>query len=106
MHVNLLLFEAFSNMVLACVLEPLRVVRDEIGAPITWTVLTPSDAPVVASSGLTFAPDQPLARAPACDLLIIVGGDRFRVEAQTTTTRQALRLVRKADSVLAADTGA
>ncbi|RYG89444.1 helix-turn-helix domain-containing protein [Loktanella sp. IMCC34160] len=105
LRINILLFEAFSNMVLACLLEPLRVVRDEQGAAITWTILTPHDGPVRSSSGLSLSPDRPLSNAEACNLLIIVGGDRFRSEAENTKTRTALALARRAQTVIAADTG-
>lgn len=105
LRINILLFEAFSNMVLACLLEPLRVVRDEHGADITWTVLTPSDGPVTSSSGLSLTPDCPLSQAAACDLLIVIGGDRFRRDAQQSTTRRALMTAHRAKTVIAADTG-
>jgi len=42
-HVSVLLCDAFSNMVLACLLEPLRVVRDQTGADIRWTILMDGD---------------------------------------------------------------
>lgn len=106
LRINILLFEAFSNMVLACLLEPLRVVRDEHGADITWTILTPQDRPVRSSSGLALEPDGPLSQAKGCDLLIVVGGDHFRQEAQHPATRRALMVVRLAKTVIAADTGA
>ncbi|MEZ5751787.1 MAG: DJ-1/PfpI family protein [Paracoccaceae bacterium] len=104
--INILLFEAFSNMVLACLLEPLRVVRDEHEAAITWTILTPQDAPVRSSSGLALAPDRPMSQAGACDLLVVIGGDRFRSDAGHGATRRALMAARKAKTVIAADTGA
>jgi transcriptional regulator GlxA family with amidase domain len=106
LKIEILLFEAFSNMVLACLLEPLRVVRDERRARIEWTIVTPHDHAVRSSSGLALAPDCPIAQAMACDLLIVVGGDRFRQEAGQVATRRALALARKARTVIAADTGA
>ncbi|MCE8517156.1 DJ-1/PfpI family protein [Ruegeria pomeroyi] len=106
LRINFLLFEAFSNMVLACLLEPLRVVRDEHGADIVWTILTPRDGPVRSSSGLSLAPECQLSQAKACNLLIVIGGDRFRHEAGQPATRRALAIAHKAQSVIAADTGA
>lgn len=106
LRVNILLFEAFSNMILACLLEPLRVVRDEHDADIRWTVLTPHDRPVRSASGLSLAPDRTLAKAEPCDMLIVVGGDRFRGDADAAGTRRALRLAHRAPAVIAADTGA
>ncbi|MEZ5789924.1 MAG: DJ-1/PfpI family protein [Nitratireductor sp.] len=106
LRINILLFDAFSNMILACLLEPFRVVRDEHGANISWTMLTPHDGPVRSSSGLTLAPDGLLSNAGACDLLIVIGGDRFRTDAGQSTTRRALVATRTAKTVIAADTGA
>lgn len=92
-------------MVLACLLEPLRVVRDQIDADISWSVVTHSDAPVASSSGLRMAPDMLCADAGACDLLVVVGGDRFREDAADPCLRKSLRLSRQAAVVIAADTG-
>jgi transcriptional regulator GlxA family with amidase domain len=106
MRVNVLLFDAFSNMILACLIEPLRVVRDEHGMDISWTLITPHDNVVQSSSGLSLAPGCSVSKASPCDVLILLGGDRFRTDATATETRRALRLTRKADIVIAADTGA
>lgn len=106
LRINLLLFEAFSNMLLACLIEPMRVVRDEHGTDISWTVLTPHDEAVRSSSGLAQTADRPLSEAEPCDLLILIGGDRFRSDADDPAVRRALRLTRKAGAVIAADTGA
>lgn len=105
LRVNLLLFEAFSNMVLACLLEPLRVVRDDVDAAIDWTILTHGDAVLRSSSGLRIAPDRSLSDAAPCDLLIVIGGDRFRLEAADRTLSSSLRSIRSAGTVIAADTG-
>lgn len=104
--VNILLFEAYSNMLLACLLEPLRVVRDAARADITWKILTHEDQSLRSSSGLTITPDLPLAKAGPCDLLLVIGGDQFRRDAKNPALRRSLRLVRQAGAVVAADTGA
>jgi transcriptional regulator GlxA family with amidase domain len=100
--VNVLLFEAFSNMILACLLEPLRVVRDEARAEVVWRIFTQDDRQIRSSSGLTITADQPLAQAEPCDLLLIIGGDRFRTDAVDPTLLHSLRLTRTADMVIAA----
>ena len=105
LSVNILLFEAFSNMLLACLLEPLRVVRDDTGAAVRWTVLTHGDAPLKSSSGLTIAPDLPRAKAVPCDILILIGGDQFRADAVDPTLGHSLQLTRSAGCIIAADTG-
>ncbi|MCU9850673.1 hypothetical protein OEZ60_22150 [Defluviimonas sp. WL0024] len=51
LNVTILLFDGFSNMVLACLLEPLRAVRDQVRGGITWSVITPGDRPAISSSG-------------------------------------------------------
>ncbi|MEO6301115.1 MAG: helix-turn-helix domain-containing protein [Paracoccaceae bacterium] len=103
--VNILLFETFSNMLLACLLEPLRVVRDEVAADIRWTILTHTDAPTLSSSGLRITPDTARAKAKPCDMLIVIGGDNFRADARDSGLRQSLNLTKTAETVIAADTG-
>jgi len=103
--VNVLLFDAFSNMLLACLLEPLRVVRDETRSDLTWTILSHDDSPVLSSSGLRITPDMQCAEAKACDILIVIGGDEFRADAQKPSLRRTLRLTKRARTVIAADTG-
>lgn len=93
-------------MLLACLLEPLRVVRDQLQADIRWTVVTHTDQPVSSSSGLRIAPDVARSHAPACDVFIIVGGDRFREVAGDPLLRESLRPAREAALTIAADTGA
>jgi transcriptional regulator GlxA family with amidase domain len=104
-HVSVVLCDAFSNMVLACLLEPLRVVRDQTGANIHWIILTDGDRAVASSSGLSVSPEMPMADAPSPDLVIIIGGDAFRDSKGATPARNLGRLIRGA-TVIAADTGA
>jgi AraC family transcriptional regulator, glycine betaine-responsive activator len=103
--INILLFEAFSNMLLACLLEPLRVVRDDTGAAVQWTILTHGDAALKSSSGLTITPDLPQANSRSCDILILIGGDQFRADACDPTLGHSLNLTRRAGCIIAADTG-
>lgn len=103
MHVSFLLFDGFSGMVLSCLLEPLRAVRDRGQSAVTWQILTPDNRPVSSSSGLFIAPDaQPEAVA---DLLIVVAGYEFRGHAAGAGVRTVAGLVRRSHSVVAADTG-
>ncbi|NBT33049.1 MAG: helix-turn-helix domain-containing protein [Rhodobacteraceae bacterium] len=104
-NVCVFLNDAFSNMVLACLLEPLRVVRDQTGADISWNILTEGDRPVASSSGLSVSPEMPIVAAPAPDLVIIIGGDTFRDRKEATAPRVLGRLMQGA-VVIAADTGA
>ena len=104
-NVCVFLCDAFSNMVLACLLEPLRVVRDQTGANISWSILTEGDRAVASSSGFSVSPEMPIAAAPAPDLVIIIGGDTFRDRKEATAPRILGRLMQGA-VVIAADTGA
>lgn len=104
-NVCVFLCDAFSNMVLACLLEPLRVVRDQTGADISWSILTEGDHVVASSSGLSVSPEMPIAAAPTPDLVIIIGGDTFRDRKKTTAPRVLGRLMQGA-TVIAADSGA
>lgn len=103
--VSIFLCDTFSNMVLACLLEPLRVVRDQTGADIHWTILTDGDCNVSSSSGLSVSSEMPIVDAPEPDLIIIVGGDAFRNTKGVTSARSLGRLMQGA-TVIAADTGA
>ena len=105
LNISILLFDAFSNMVLACLLEPLRVVRDQTGADIRWRILTDDDLIVTSSSGLTVSPEIPARDTAPSDLVIIIGGDAFRDARRTGTSRTLERLMHNA-TVIAADTGA
>jgi transcriptional regulator GlxA family with amidase domain len=71
-RVAFLLFDGFSNMVLSCLLEPLRAVRDQAQIDIRWQVLTPDGQPVRSSSGLSIAP-YPETAEPF-DMLVVVAG--------------------------------
>lgn len=103
MHVAFLLFEGFSNMVLSCLLEPLRAVRDQGRAELHWHVLTADGNSVRSSSGLLVAPDA--GSRSSFDLLIVVSGYGFRNHACETGLRRVLALSRQSESVVGADTG-
>ena len=105
LNVSILLSEAFSNMLLACLLEPLRVVRYSLENEISWSILTYDDAPVTSSSGIQVAPDIPQAEAPKSDLVLLVGGDRFRDEAGRVEVRRSLRNPRYGGVMIGAGTG-
>ena len=101
---TVLLYDGFSNMVLSCLLEPLRAVRDQ-GQDITWHIVTPNDGPAHSSSGLRIAPDIGLNQCDKTDLLIVICGYGFRDHARPERLPPLRRLVRQAHTVVAADTG-
>lgn len=112
-RVTFLLFDGFSNMVLSCLLEPLRAVRDQAGADIRWQVRTPTGGPVRASSGLLISPDPGAdgahpgsAEGSACDMLVVVAGYGYREHALGPGPAQVSAQARGARIVVGADTGA
>ncbi len=104
--VAIFLSETFSNIVLACLLEPLRVARDNHQVDIKWSLLTYDDLPVTSSSGMRIAPDTLLSARGHCDLAIVVGGDVFREEAGNDKVRRGIRALRDCGVIIGADTGA
>lgn len=70
-----LLFNGFSNMVLASAIEPLRAARDYAGADdFSWQLLTPDGRDVKSSSGLVLRADAKLDDARNLDVLFLVAG--------------------------------
>lgn len=105
-RVTFLLFDGFSNMVLSCLLEPLRALRDQTRADIDWQVITPNDAPAISSSGLSIAADTGWGDVEGTDMLVVVSGYGFRAHAGRENARVLRALARKSDIVVGADTGA
>ncbi|OAB55579.1 hypothetical protein AY600_13570 [Phormidium willei BDU 130791] len=106
MRITFLLFDGFSNIVLGCLLEPLRAVRDASDRPVEWAILTPDDAPVHSSSDLRISPTAPVDTVSGCDLLVAVAGYGFRSQVDPPTLQLLHRLTRTAEQVVAADTAA
>ena len=104
--VSVLLSKTFSNIVLACLLEPLRVARDSHDLEVTWSFFTYDDQPVISSSGMRIAPDMSFAERKPCDLALVVGGDCFREDAEAANVQRALRAIKNSGIVVGADTGA
>jgi transcriptional regulator GlxA family with amidase domain len=104
--ITFLLFDGFSNMVLSCLLEPLRAVRDQTRAEIGWNVITPKDAPAISSSGLSIAADTAWRNTGRTDMLVVVAGYGFRDHANPENARMLRALARESDIVVGADTGA
>ncbi|MDQ7777533.1 GlxA family transcriptional regulator [Paracoccus aminovorans] len=102
-RVGFLLFDGFSNMVLSCLLEPLRAVRDQAGIDIRWQVMTPDGGPVRSSSGLSVAPDE--AAVAEFELLVVVAGYGYRDHAGGAGPRRILALARQSRIVIGADSG-
>ncbi len=106
LHVTLLLFDGFSNMVLACLLEPLRAVRDQTQNRIDWSVVTPDDKPAISSSGLSIGPNIAIAEAPRSNLLVVISGYGYRAHATRANSQLLQALARRSSTILGADTAA
>jgi transcriptional regulator GlxA family with amidase domain len=105
-HFGFLLFDGFSNLVLANAVEPLRAANQLSGQELfERSLLTVSGAPAVSSSRIAIPPDRRLADAGPLDLLFVVAGYDFRARA----TEDALAAVRLASArsraVAGLDTG-
>jgi transcriptional regulator GlxA family with amidase domain len=104
--VAILIYSGFSNMVLACLLEPLRALRDQGRVEVDWTVVTVDDASACSSSGLRITPDSPCSAVERVDLLVVVAGYGYPRHAGRRNARILGHLARRAETVLGADTAA
>ena len=102
-----MLFDGFSNMVLASAIEPLRVARDlSTGASMAWRLATIDGAPVRSSSGLELYPDYALPKSEPFDALFLVCGYGVRRYAEPAILAKLRNAARKARVVGGLDTGA
>lgn len=106
MNVTFLLFDGFSNLVLSCLLEPLRMVHDLYQDDITWRVISADDAPVASSSGLQLTPTVERAQIEGSDLLVIISSNGYRQHPTPENQRLVVSLVRQSRYVIGADAGA
>lgn len=103
--VSIFLCETFSNMVLACLLEPLRAVRDGGHADIRWNIVTGTDKAVVSSSGIRVEPDISIRDVGQSDLVLVVGGNDFRAEVQRRDVLQRMAPMLRSGVVIGAAAG-
>ena len=94
LNLTFLLFDGFSNMVLASAIEPLRAARDLSGRRLfSWQTASLSGQAVRSSSGLVVAVDLPLDRVGASDALMVVTGygvrDLMRREVLSPVAQKA-----------------
>ncbi|MCB9958428.1 MAG: GlxA family transcriptional regulator [Rhodospirillaceae bacterium] len=104
--VGLLLFDGFSNMVLASALEPLRALGNVAGkGAFSWRLATLDGGPVVSSSGLRLQVDGPIDSLCGVDLLIVICGFEVRRYDMARGRAALRRTARTAGVVAGYDTG-
>lgn len=106
-HLTFLLFDGFSNMVLASAVEPLRAARDLSGLRLfSWQTATMDGGPALSSSRLRVGVDLALASAGATDALVLVAGYGVRDQMQRDTIRAILAKAHGLPLIVGLDTGA
>jgi transcriptional regulator GlxA family with amidase domain len=102
-----LVFDGFSNMVLASAIEPLRAARDYSGeGRFSWQLLSPHDDDVTSSSGLSLRCNGGLSEARDLDMLFVVAGYGARDHARAATIRGLQVAERRVPVMGALDSGA
>ncbi|WP_303047873.1 GlxA family transcriptional regulator [Thalassospira lucentensis] len=104
------LFDGFSNMVLASALEPLRAAKGLPNGPgINWDICTIDGAPVISSSGLIITPQSALPKisnASNVDYLVIVSGYGMRDHATAKVRARLQNAAQHARNIIGLDTAA
>ncbi|PTW54371.1 transcriptional regulator GlxA family with amidase domain [Breoghania corrubedonensis] len=106
MKATFFLLDGFSNLVLSCLLEPLRMLHDLYQEEIEWRVVTADDQPVASSSNLLLAPTGRLDEIDGSDLLVIISSNGYRQHPTPENQRLVMSLVRQSSIVIGADAGA
>ncbi|MDO5703678.1 MAG: GlxA family transcriptional regulator [Paracoccus sp. (in: a-proteobacteria)] len=106
-HLTFVLFDGFSNMVLASAIEPLRAARDLSGRRVfSWQTVTMTGAPAISSSRLSVGVDLPLNRIGATDALVLIAGYGARDHMRRETLQAVLMKARGLPLVAGLDNGA
>jgi transcriptional regulator GlxA family with amidase domain len=102
-----LVFDGFSNMVLASAIEPLRAANTLSGRRLfDFALLTIDGGPALTSSGLSIRPDATADAAPPLDALFVVCGYDARAFAVPRVLSAIRRLARRTPVVAGLDVGA
>lgn len=104
------LFDGFSNMVLASALEPLRAASGLPNGPvINWDICTIDGAPVTSSSGLTITPQASLPDTVTkadIDYLVVVSGYGMRDHTTPKIRARLQNAAHHARNIIGLDTAA
>lgn len=104
--IGYLLFDGFSNMCLACAVEPVRAANALSGQELTrHRLLSAGDGPVTSSSAITLQPDSSLDAVEKLDILFVIAGYDYRRLCSKDNLAAIRRVARKAKTVAGLDTG-
>lgn len=107
LRIVFVLFDGFSNMVLASAVEPLRAARDlSAAAPITWRLATPDGGPARSSSGMDVTPNASLAESADYDAFFLVCGYSARKLARGPVLTAIAKAARRTRLLGGLDMGA
>jgi len=107
MNSAFLIFDGFSNFVLASAIEPLRVARSaSMGESFSWQLLSLDGQDVHSSSGLTLRCDGSLSDISHVDILFVISGYDVREQAHAHTLRRIQQTARHVDIMAGLDSGA
>ncbi|WP_299989138.1 GlxA family transcriptional regulator [uncultured Ruegeria sp.] len=102
---NFLLFDGFSNLCLANMVEPLRAANTLAGQQLyAWQVYSPDGAPVQSSSGLQVTPQGAIG-GEAGDALVVMPSYGFLAHSVPDTLRALRRAASRHSRLAGLDTG-
>ena len=102
-----LLFDRFSNQVLANALEPLRAANTFLSTPAyAWKIVTRDGAAVQSSAGMTIVPDGALDPTDRGSALIVLPSYGYRALATDALSRQLRAAAARFDALIGLDGGA
>jgi len=102
----ILVLQNTNTLSLAAAVDPLRAANRHAGRSVfSWDFVTPTDADVALTSGLT-VPARPIHRVTSCDLLILVAGFDPAQQATPALRASLRRLAGPQVTLLAIDGGA
>jgi AraC family transcriptional regulator, glycine betaine-responsive activator len=105
-HFGFLLFDGFSNLVLANAIEPLRAANQLSGRELfRRSLLTVSGEPTTSSSRIVIRPDGRLAEAGPLDMLFVIAGYDFRDRCTSDAISKLSLAAARARIVVGLDTG-
>ena len=106
LNCGFLIFNGFSNMVLASAIEPLRVAqRYSNSQQFSWQIFSIDGEDVTSSSGLTLQCNKSLQQANNVDILFIIAGYKVRHYSDADVIRQLQLSERYISSFGALDSG-